>query len=265
MGDQNYRPRRPRLASETVLTTGLLRTFYWMHVTTPGAHELAYTQEGGTRVILDGLDITSLSSGTPLTGGVVDYVIQLQLHTAPQQPIPDNVELLGATRTNYIFRFTPTASTLAAFRSTDPTSVVAVANIPDPIGHWFVFQLYSDGRVYIFNSLNSTKQAAEKRLLVVARAIANAFASAYPRWAAAASRLQPAALHCLQQPIGMDCGLYAGANAVSLATTDAPATREALPSRETVVLALLDALRSHERTINDPTTVPVALVQFEAK
>jgi hypothetical protein len=31
------------------------------------------------------------------------------------------------------------------------------------------------------------------------------------------------------------------------------------------VLALLDALRSQERTINDPTTVPVALVQFEAE
>jgi hypothetical protein len=254
------------LASETTLTTGLLRTFYWMHVTTPGAHELAYTQEGGTRVILDGLDITSLSSGTPLTGGVVDYVIQLQLqlHTAPQQPIPDKVELLGATRTDYMFRFAPTASTLAAVPQHRPSVCGAVADIPDPIGHWFVFQLYSDGRVYIFNSLNSTKQAAEKKLLVVARAIANTFASAYPRWAAAASRLQPATLHGLQQPIGMDCGLYAGANAVSLATTDAPATREALPSRETVVLALLDALRSQERTINDPTTVPVALVQFEA-
>jgi hypothetical protein len=110
--------------------------FYRLHTTTPGKCELAYMQDGtSNRVILDGLDLTSLSPRTPLTGGAVDFVMQLKI---ARQPIPAGAVLLDATRSIHLIEIGSemTRDELSMhfkmFRDETAKSVVAVTNVGAP-------------------------------------------------------------------------------------------------------------------------------------
>jgi hypothetical protein len=218
------------LAKPNATTDSLVLGFYILDVAKFGMRWLE-SVHGERRISLYDRDITSLAPGRPLTDNAIDWLLASALETSA---FPRHYLLLGAVDAPILATLCAHNPTSVVFRHlpmlADPliSSVVAIVyveSLQGGLGHWVTVQVDCTGSLRIFNSLKNFQGATDNACRTLASSLSTVLASISPRWTSRPpSHWDITQGNSLQQGPGLDCGLYAAANAHAVGTKGVAAT-----------------------------------------